>query len=189
VILSPQFFQKPWTQLELDGLFTVAPAVSKNILPIWHNVTFDEVRRNSPILAQKFALRTDQGLEVVVQGVLKVLAADKGCVVLQPPPVGTPTEIEQFHEGNRWRGVSEVKFRLAFKHTARFEWDFSFPYGTTFIFSVDGKTLRKGRFGLAWNNLSHDFVVENISCTFVMSSRAGFGSATLLVGDTWLWHS
>lgn len=59
VVLSPAFFAKGWTNYELNGL--VAREVGRGgklILPIWHNLSKDEVMKHSPSLADKFALRT-----------------------------------------------------------------------------------------------------------------------------------
>jgi hypothetical protein len=60
VVLSSAFFGKGWANYELDGLVTrqVAEGSDQLILPLWHNVTKDEVVRYSPSLADKVALRT-----------------------------------------------------------------------------------------------------------------------------------
>lgn len=58
VVLSPQFFAKGWTNHELDGLVTRTVAGEQSLLPIWHNLSGDDVRRHSPSLADKFALST-----------------------------------------------------------------------------------------------------------------------------------
>ena len=58
VILSPNFFHKNWTQYELDGLVTRAMADEQDILPIWHQVTKQEVIDYSPSLADKLARST-----------------------------------------------------------------------------------------------------------------------------------
>jgi hypothetical protein len=60
VVLSNAFFNRDWPNYELDGLVTreMASGGQQLILPIWHNVTKDEVIRYSPSLADKLALRT-----------------------------------------------------------------------------------------------------------------------------------
>jgi TIR domain-containing protein/uncharacterized protein DUF1883 len=60
VVLSNAFFRRDWPNYELDGLVTreMASGGQQLILPIWHNVTKDEVIRYSPSLADKLALRT-----------------------------------------------------------------------------------------------------------------------------------
>jgi len=58
VILSPNFFRKEWTQYELDGLVTRAVSDDQVLLPIWHEVTKQEVIDYSPSLADKLARST-----------------------------------------------------------------------------------------------------------------------------------
>jgi len=72
VILSPQFFAKDWPQRELDGLVAKESGRDKVILPVWHRIDVDGVRRFSPILADRVAARSTDGLEEVVR---KILAA------------------------------------------------------------------------------------------------------------------
>jgi Domain of unknown function (DUF1883)/TIR domain len=58
VVLSHAFFAKSWPQYELDGLVTMAVSGKQVILPLWHEISKDEVLRHSPSLADKVALRT-----------------------------------------------------------------------------------------------------------------------------------
>ena len=64
VVLSRHFFAKEWPQRELDGLFALDGRDGrdgrdgKRILPIWHEITKDELLRHSPMLADKVALNT-----------------------------------------------------------------------------------------------------------------------------------
>lgn len=58
VIFSEAFFAKGWPQYELDGIVTNTVAGDQNLLPIWHKVTKDEVRAQSPSLADKVARST-----------------------------------------------------------------------------------------------------------------------------------
>ena len=60
VILSESYFQKYWTQYELDGLFNKETQNGKVILPIWHNVTYEQVANYSYSLAGRDALNTDK---------------------------------------------------------------------------------------------------------------------------------
>ncbi len=74
VILTPNFFKKQWTQHQLDGL--VAREMDdgeKVILPIWHGISKEELLEYSPTLADKFGTPTSNGLDVVVQDVLRVV--------------------------------------------------------------------------------------------------------------------
>jgi hypothetical protein len=48
-------------------------AGGKVILPVWHNIDVDEVRRRSPTLADRVAAKSRAGIEKVVQDVLGVV--------------------------------------------------------------------------------------------------------------------
>lgn len=58
VVLSKSFFAKNWTQHELDGLVTLELNGESKILPIWHEVSKDQVRGYSSTLADKKAANT-----------------------------------------------------------------------------------------------------------------------------------
>ncbi|MDE0131035.1 MAG: DUF1883 domain-containing protein [bacterium] len=58
VVLSNSFFAKGWPQYELDGLVTMAVSAKQVLLPIWHEISKDEVVSQSPSLADKVALKT-----------------------------------------------------------------------------------------------------------------------------------
>ncbi len=58
VVLSKTFFNKGWPNYELDGLVTKAVDGDQVILPIWHDITKDEVVSYSPSLADKIARNT-----------------------------------------------------------------------------------------------------------------------------------
>ena len=64
VILSKHFFAKQWPQRELDGLLALE-IEEKVILPVWHEISEDEVRTFSPSLAGRFAAKTTEGIETV----------------------------------------------------------------------------------------------------------------------------
>lgn len=74
VVLSRAFFEKGWPQWELNGLVQrdVRQAGSL-ILPVWHGVSHDDVLEFSPSLADKYAVRTEQGAQYVADELLKVL--------------------------------------------------------------------------------------------------------------------
>jgi len=72
VILSHHFFQKHWPKKELNGLASREVDGDKVILPVWHEIGFAEVRKYSPMLADRLAVQTKDGLAHVVD---KILAA------------------------------------------------------------------------------------------------------------------
>jgi hypothetical protein len=59
VVLSHAFFAKGWSGYELDGLVVRELSGGKQIiLPLWHNISKDEIIAKSPSLADKVALQT-----------------------------------------------------------------------------------------------------------------------------------
>jgi len=58
VVLSRTFFSKGWTNYELDGMVTRVNSGEQIMLPIWHNITKQEVLEYSPSLADKLARST-----------------------------------------------------------------------------------------------------------------------------------
>ena len=58
MILSPSFISKGWTNYELDGIVTKAVSGEQILLPIWHNITKQQVVDYSPSLADKLARST-----------------------------------------------------------------------------------------------------------------------------------
>ena len=58
IILSKNFIKKGWTNYELDGLITRSISNQQILLPIWHNITKQEVIDYSPSIADKVARST-----------------------------------------------------------------------------------------------------------------------------------
>ncbi len=58
VVLSKSFFGKGWTNYELDGLVTKSTTGDQVLLPVWHDITKQELISYSPSLADKVARTT-----------------------------------------------------------------------------------------------------------------------------------
>lgn len=58
VVLSHAFIAKGWTNYELDGIVTRTVDGEQILLPIWHNISKNEVVEYSPSLADKVARST-----------------------------------------------------------------------------------------------------------------------------------
>ena len=58
VVISRDFIRKGWTNYELDGIITRTVSGEQIMLPIWHNITKNEVVDYSPSLADKVARNT-----------------------------------------------------------------------------------------------------------------------------------
>lgn len=74
VVLSHDFFAKGWPQYELDGLVTMEVNGKQVTLPLWHDISKDEVLSYSPSLADKVALRTaDYTVEEIAEEIATVV--------------------------------------------------------------------------------------------------------------------
>ena len=81
VVLSKPFFAKGWPAYELDGLVTMSVSGKQVLLPLWHDISKDEVVQESPSLADKVALRTSDYT-------VAEIAAQITDVVREPQPTG-----------------------------------------------------------------------------------------------------
>jgi hypothetical protein len=76
VVISRNFIDKGWTNYELDGLIQKEMDAGKTILPIWHDITKDEVRAFSPSLAGRMALNTAmQTIQEIAEALQEILAS------------------------------------------------------------------------------------------------------------------
>ena len=68
VIVSPAFLRKNWPKRELDALAARETEANEVvILPVWHEITYDQVFAYSPTLASKFAASTSNGIKAVAE--------------------------------------------------------------------------------------------------------------------------
>jgi hypothetical protein len=78
VIISNDYFGAGWARRELDVLYNFERIRShKIILPIWHGVDEHEVKEQFPYLVDRFAARSDKGIDYVVDKIIKEI---------KPPP-------------------------------------------------------------------------------------------------------
>ena len=79
VVLSPSYFAKNWPKKELEALLAREAAEGgKVVLPVWHQVTAEDVSAHSKMLATKRAARISDGVKVVVDQIVEVLQASAG---------------------------------------------------------------------------------------------------------------
>lgn len=94
VVLSPHFFQKKWPQNELNGLFAKESVGEKSIIPLWHNIDYEEIVKISPLIADRVAAKTSEGLDLITLKILEVIEPNKDhavneglAVTLSPPSI------------------------------------------------------------------------------------------------------
>jgi hypothetical protein len=78
VVLSKSFFAKGWSQYELDGIISRTVAGEQTLLPIWHEITKDEILAKSPSLVDKIARNTAQStIDEIANEIADVVLPDR----------------------------------------------------------------------------------------------------------------
>lgn len=75
VVLSTNFFSKEWTQKELGALTSRETKDEKVLLPIWYKITKEQIAKYSPMLADRIAIKSDVGIEKIVETLYSVIHA------------------------------------------------------------------------------------------------------------------
>lgn len=120
VVLSKAFFEKNWAKNELDALISRQNSEGRKvILPVWHDVTYDEIKEFSPILAGKYAAKTVEGPDAVAGKIERVCEGDISVTrSLQIPVESTElaeaaTSISPFSPENEiWNNRYEIMERI-----------------------------------------------------------------------------
>jgi len=88
VVISPNFLRKEWPQKELDGLIARENGSAKVLLPVWHEIDADGIKKFSPILADRVAVSSAKGLDYVVAELLRVIRPEAST-----EPAAVPTTV------------------------------------------------------------------------------------------------
>lgn len=86
VILTPYYIAKKWTNNELAGFMALEDRTRKIILPVWMDITRDQVAQFSGILADRSAIKASDGMPAVVAQLQSVIEAAKRAVELATRP-------------------------------------------------------------------------------------------------------
>ena len=77
VVISKSFIAKRWPEYELRGLVAKEIATEKTILPIWLDVSHDDIISFSPPLADKFSINADHdSVETIAIRIVEVIRPD-----------------------------------------------------------------------------------------------------------------
>jgi len=77
VVLSRAFFSRPWPQKELGALFAQETDGASHIIPIWHDIELADLLANAPLLADRMAARSADGVSAIVERVTRLLRRDR----------------------------------------------------------------------------------------------------------------
>jgi TIR domain len=132
VVISPDFLLKEWPQRELDGLVARETGGVKVILPVWHNITADLVRKYSPTLADRLAVSSAGGLEHVIAELLRAIEQRSSLMPdatllrrasMQPAHFESGTTFEKLSIGHFFRfyhrNEAVFGFKAVFNHGTR----------------------------------------------------------------------
>jgi hypothetical protein len=71
VILSPTYLAKNWTIREFYTLLAKEIEEHKVILPVLYNITLDELKNKDLLMADRFAVNADKGIDFVVERLVR----------------------------------------------------------------------------------------------------------------------
>ena len=102
VVLSPTFFSKHWTKMEMNAFVARQAEGSRVILPIWHRITRDEIIEQAPSLADIASLDSSKqtGDEIVREIFRKVngsMPSDAGSHIPAPAVQGAGPRFAVFY--------------------------------------------------------------------------------------------
>lgn len=76
-VISKGFLKKKWPQYELNGLITREMSGVKTVLPIWYDITFEEVMKYSQSIADKSAAKgSAENIEEVANEIAEILRSE-----------------------------------------------------------------------------------------------------------------
>lgn len=105
LLISKAYLEKPWPNYEMDTLIRQSIEQGKKLLPIWHQVSKEEVEARHTGLSGIVPIRSEFGLHNVIDKLTEVLASNA-------PTIGViPT-----YESPKYRfldGVGEIKLGTA----------------------------------------------------------------------------
>jgi hypothetical protein len=74
VVLSPHFLEKEWPQRELDALLARETSSGETaIIPIWHNLDHATLSARAPLLLDRLAARSEEGIPALVEKIARRL--------------------------------------------------------------------------------------------------------------------
>jgi hypothetical protein len=77
VIFSPTYLAKNWTIREFYTLLAKEIEEQKVILPVLYNITLDELKNKDLVMADRFAVNSDKGIDFVVERLVREIKKTK----------------------------------------------------------------------------------------------------------------
>lgn len=77
VVFSPTYLAKNWTIREFYTLLAKEIKEQKVILPVLYNITLDELKNKDLLMADRFAVNSDRGIDFVVERLVREIRKTK----------------------------------------------------------------------------------------------------------------
>ncbi|MFV0400731.1 MAG: TIR domain-containing protein [Oscillospiraceae bacterium] len=124
IVLSKAFFAKQWPQWELDGLIHRLNQSECNIIiPIWHNISPHDVFEYSPSLADRIAIPSAKGLDLVASEIMKILRPEGSLLTSARDMLSTYGMNSPLITDDWWLEIAEFS---TFNYR-EYSWGFPFP--------------------------------------------------------------
>lgn len=131
VVLSPAFFAKHWPRAELDALASRELATGDSVLlPVWLGVDVEAVREYSPLLADRYAIIGERGVEYTAGAIAQRIRPGRSPIVLARDEladlgISTPPPSDPW-----WLDVVESATEGEDgPHSGLYRWGFPMPFG------------------------------------------------------------
>jgi hypothetical protein len=124
LVISPSFLEKNWPRQETRQLVRNYIDGRTRLLPVWHNVSYEQVDERQPALADIWAVNTEDGLRAVVRGLAGQMMKDTTIAVV--PVYQRPVERFRMGVGELTEGIDGAAFNAweALLHFAPDEFPF-----------------------------------------------------------------
>ena len=153
VVLSENFFSKPWAKRELTGLTSREMVEGTNlILPIWHRIEVQDVMQYSPPLADKKAGSSSQGINVLLRELVNKIKPEESPLIvardcLKNLKVAAPPISDEW-----WLDLVEYKEFLKYPDVnSEKRWIFPLPYPNEDSGLKRGKNIASTALQLDWS--------------------------------------
>lgn len=183
VILSRSFFNKQWTLNELAALLGQEQPGRQKILPIWHSVSAEDVKRLSPVLADRVALHSRAGVDELARRIHRRVFDELNSA-----------------DGSRLTFFGETgRMRLHLtESTVQGEYDW---YDQTLVGSLDGHVSSHRATEASWPLTAANLQLLRFGWTWTLDDKKGsglllrsrstprYGLDDRLVGGWWFEHT
>jgi len=111
-VFSPYFLQSEWSKKELDFFVSAECDERRRILPLLHKVSISDVQEKFPLLTDRVALSTDEGLEAIVDKIVSAINYEGSLEAVFKGPLEGEQSLQQQVYDELLAGPSDCQHRL-----------------------------------------------------------------------------